>query len=569
MDPFIQLSYPYAQKAVLELLFLTVVAGALGPWVILRGLAFFAHAVGTAAFPGLVAADALAIAPQIGAAASATIVSAGAGVINPSDRNGTRTALWLTGSLAVGALVASDMGQGAAGVDSALFGSLLATSTGDLVLAGVAAVLALKAAVIAGPRWLSGGLLGRDVKRWDSLLLLLVALAAIAQLAACGALLASALLVLPAVAARPWVTRLPAWHLLTGFMAGLAAFGGLLIALSLDTPPGAAIAVCAGGLVAVSRIAHAGKRRPHRRLAAALTASLAVVLGGCGTGGQIAQAVATTPIVGDLVQSIAGKELQVKTLIPAGADPHEYEPKPSDIQALADTKVLFTSGSGMDTWASGLLSKAGGSARTVDLGASAPVKLAGTKPGEVDPHWFHDPANVAAAAGVIASALSAAYPAQANVFHARARVFAARALSLGAKARLCIERLTPSERMLVTDHDAFAYLAKSTGLHVVGTVIPSQSTASAPSARGLDRLAGQIKQLHVRAIFPERSVDPRLAKALATETGASSKTQLDGDTLGPTSSSASTWSGMWAGNVQRLTSALSGGRVNCQLGARS
>lgn len=565
MDPFSQLAYPYAQRAVVELALLAIIAGALGPWVVLRGLAFFAHAVGTAAFPGLIGAEALSVAPQVGAAASSAVVSAGAGVIRPGRESGTRTALWLTGALAAGALVASRMTSGTAGLDSALFGSLLATSTGDLLLAGLVALAAVKACLIAGPRWLAEGMLGRNSGQWDALLMGLTALAALAQLTASGALLASTLLVLPAVAARPWVHRLPGWHCLTLAFALVVAFAGLLLALSLDIPPGGAIALCAGASVVGSYLAKTAVRKPPVRGVLTAGALFVILLAGCAPASRAPIAVATTPIVGDLVRSVAGQDVPVKTLIPAGADPHDWEPRPSDIAALADARVLFSSGGGMDDWAKSLLSRAGGKADAVDLGEGLPVLLKGDKGDSIDPHWFHDPANVAAAAGVIAAALSKAVPADAGQFAQRANRLASGARRLQAQASACVAKLTPKERVLVTDHDAFAYLANRLGLRVEGTVIPSQTTAATPSARQLDDLAAKVRRLGVRAIFPERSADPRLAKALAAQAGASASAQLDADTL--RASPPQTWQAMWAGNVSRMVSALSGGRVACAIGA--
>ena len=65
------LSAPYMQRAIVEILLLAVLAGALGGWIVLRRLAFFTHSVGTAAFPGLVVAGAWGIAPQLAALVTA------------------------------------------------------------------------------------------------------------------------------------------------------------------------------------------------------------------------------------------------------------------------------------------------------------------------------------------------------------------------------------------------------------------------------------------------------------------------------------------------------------------
>ena len=62
---------PFVQRGVLEVLLLSGAGGLLGTWIVLRGLAFFAHAVGTAAFPGLVLADGLGFAAPLGALGAA------------------------------------------------------------------------------------------------------------------------------------------------------------------------------------------------------------------------------------------------------------------------------------------------------------------------------------------------------------------------------------------------------------------------------------------------------------------------------------------------------------------
>src|SRR6266567_4110926 len=70
-------SPPYMQRALLEVALLSIGAGLLGTWIVLRGLAFFTHAVGTATFPGLVLADGLGFAAVLGGAASALVFAAG------------------------------------------------------------------------------------------------------------------------------------------------------------------------------------------------------------------------------------------------------------------------------------------------------------------------------------------------------------------------------------------------------------------------------------------------------------------------------------------------------------
>src|SRR5436853_671851 len=103
-------SPPYMQRALLEVALLSVGAGLLGTWIVLRGLAFYSHAVGTAAFPGLVLADGLAFDARVGAlAAAAAFVVGVAGGGRRRDDTGSLTALVLVGALALGVILASDV----------------------------------------------------------------------------------------------------------------------------------------------------------------------------------------------------------------------------------------------------------------------------------------------------------------------------------------------------------------------------------------------------------------------------------------------------------------------------
>ena len=559
-----QLGYGYAQRAVVELTLLAAISGAVGPWIAMRSLAFFSHAIGTAAFPGLVAADALGASPMLGAGATAAVVAigAGGGKGRSSGSNSTKTGLWLTAALAAGALIASRQGVSSMAAQAALFGSLLTLTWMDLAVTGLVAVIAIVATVLGGPRWLDSGLTGANRPGWDRLLVVAVAAAAIAQLASAGSLLAAAMLVLPAIATRPWVRTIRWWQLATTAVALATGLAGLALSLGANLPPGASIAVVAGVIAFGS---HLLARPVARQLALAATSLLAAVgLVGCGGTSAPGGIVATTPIVGSIATSVAGGQLPVSVLVPSGADPHEYEPRPSDIEALAGAKLIVENG-GLDSWVSRLKQRSGSNGHLLNLSAAVPYPRPGEQPKTTDPHWFHDPRNVAAAAQAIAARLAQIDPANAANYRARAAKLGATARALDAAGRACTANLNPSERNLVTDHDAFGYLAQRLRLTVQGTLLPTQSTEAAASPQQLDSLVQKIRELKIKAIFPERALDPKLARSIASQTGASSNTQLDADTLGPAGSTDSTWAGMWKQNVTRLAASLSGGRVKCDL----
>src|SRR5439155_9941097 len=152
-------SPPYMQRALLEMALLSVAAGLLGTWIVLRGLAFYSHAVGAAAFPGLVLADGLGFAAPLGALGAALVFAAVVGQLARARRTryDNLTALALTGALALGVLLASDVFHSGTNVDTLLFGSLFLVEPRDVFLAAGASAIAAAASFALGPTWLASG----------------------------------------------------------------------------------------------------------------------------------------------------------------------------------------------------------------------------------------------------------------------------------------------------------------------------------------------------------------------------------------------------------------------------
>lgn len=257
---------PFLREALVELVLLGITGGLLGAWIVLRRLAFFTHAAGSATFPGLVAADASGISPTLAGIAVALGYAGGVERAGRERReHGEATALLLVAALAAGVILAGDVFESGAAVDRLLFGTLLGLERTDLVVAAVVAVLAAVAAVTLGRTWSAlafdadgARALGLPVARADLLLLALVAVAAVAAIPAVGALLVTAVYVLPAAAARLLTRSLRAfvaWALALAVAEGVA---GLYLAYWLDVPPGPPVAVL-GALVC---LAAAAARRP-------------------------------------------------------------------------------------------------------------------------------------------------------------------------------------------------------------------------------------------------------------------------------------------------------------------
>ncbi len=382
VDPF---SLPFFQRGVLEVLLLAVASGMLGTWIVLRGYAFFAHAAGTATFPGLVLADGLGFSASLGAFAAALLVAVLVGGLTRrrASGNDSATALVLAGALAIGVILASDVFHSQANVDRLLFGSLLAIDAADLRLAAAAGVAVLAASFLLGPRWLATGFSEQGTTdarpRSDVALVVLIALVAVAALAAVGALLATAILVVPAATTRLFCKRLPSWQVATVALAALEGVAGMWLAFQLDAPPGAAIAVLGGATFAVAAAARTLLRRAGRRALAVAGAARArprrLRRGDepDARGGRPV-VVATTTQLGDLARRIGGDRIDVRQILQPGSDPHQYELRPSDVAAVADADVVLLSGLGLDDWMrAGDQGRRIATPRSLDVGAHVPI----------------------------------------------------------------------------------------------------------------------------------------------------------------------------------------------------
>lgn len=266
-DPF---SDALMRRALLEVLLLAVVGGTLGCWVVLGGLSYAAESLAHGMLPGLVLA-ALAGAPLLLGGAAGILVAALAVAlvsrIPQAEQVGrdSAVAVAVTTLLGAGALLALSP-QTPVGLQSLLFGDVLGTSRADL-LAG-AALIALVLLALRATHWrlLAAGFdrgaaraLGVSPLVADAVLLALLALALLAAVQGLGNLLAVAVLVAPAAAARLLARRLAAAMALAVVLGALGGVGGLYLSYYASVAAGAAIA---GLLVATYLLARLATAAP-------------------------------------------------------------------------------------------------------------------------------------------------------------------------------------------------------------------------------------------------------------------------------------------------------------------
>lgn len=229
--------------------------------------------------------------------------------------------------------------------------------------------------------------------------------------------------------------------------------------------------------------------------------------------------VVTLPVFISMVQAVGGNLVSVTSIVPAGVDPHSYQPIPSDVREVAQAKAIFENGAGLETWMNNLIKSAGGAnapVYTLSEGLTASVQTAsGVETG--NPHFWLDPTDAIHYVQRIQQGLSERDPSHAVEYQANAKRYIGQIQDFDTWAKAQIAKIPVDQRKIVTFHDAFPYFGQHFGLTVVGVI--EKSPGREPSAKELADLVNQIESQQVKAIFNEPQFNPKLADSLAQEAG--------------------------------------------------
>jgi len=262
--------------------------------------------------------------------------------------------------------------------------------------------------------------------------------------------------------------------------------------------------------------------------------------------------VASFSILGDFVRNVGGDRVHVTTLVGPNSDAHVYEPTPADAKKVADAKLVFINGLGLEGWLPRLVQAAGGRATVV----TATFGIAPLRRGaDADPHAWQSVVNAKAYVANVRDALVAAAPADAESFRANAAGYLIKLDALDREVREAVAKIPQSRRKVISTHDAIGYFAAAYGIAFIAPL--GVSTESEASARDVAGIISQIKSEKIPAIFLENISDPRLIQRIAAETGAKVGGTLYSDSLTGEKGDVPTYIDLVRHNIKALTSALS------------
>ena len=289
-----------------------------------------------------------------------------------------------------------------------------------------------------------------------------------------------------------------------------------------------------------------------RRLAAlvlALFVAMAVAVGGpTGLGVSLAQPAAQARqvkvitgmgIVKDLVQQVGRDRVEVISVVPAGADPHTYQPTPRDIQAMQGARLAVWNGLGLDETASDLVAEQGLPDLTTVVLSAGITPMAGDEHADEDdeghaaghededdhghahaegnPHLWLDPGYAVRYIEAIRDALIEVDPAGADQYRANATAYIGEINALDAWAKTEVAKIPAERRKLVTFHDAFPYFAQHYGLELIGVVL--KSPGREPSAQEVAALVTEMKAHNIPVVFAEPQFNARILDLAARDAG--------------------------------------------------
>ena len=276
------------------------------------------------------------------------------------------------------------------------------------------------------------------------------------------------------------------------------------------------------------------------------------------------QVIASFSILADIVAQVGGDRVEVATLVPAMGDAHVFQPTPSDARRVATAGLLVSHGLNFEPWLDRLVAASGFRGQRIvasvgikprRMGSHAGHDHGPAKSGGVDdPHLWHDLPRMQAYIATIVTGLATADPAYAEDYRQRGAAYAAELKAVDDWAVAQFAPLPVAYRKVITQHDAFGYLADR---FQIAFLAPQGVTTDAEaSAEAVARLIRQVKRERVQALFFENIANPRLIEQIAREAKVKVGGRLYSDALSPPGGEADSFVKMYRLNITRLVEAM-------------
>lgn len=252
----------------------------------------------------------------------------------------------------------------------------------------------------------------------------------------------------------------------------------------------------------------------------------------------------------DFTKKIVGDKAEVINLVPAGTEPHDWEPSPTDIASLKEGDIFVYNGAGMEHWVEKIIDSIGTSnleiveaSYNLDIikddhhdDEDKHIEDSETKDereddhqleeahedehdhGEFDPHVWLSPIMAKAELKNIKDALVKVDASHASYYEANYEKYAKALDELDQAYQGALEKIPAEKKSIVVSHEAYAYLCEAYGLTQVG--IQGISAEAEPDAKRMAEITEFVKDNGVKVIFTEELLNSKIGDTIAKETGA-------------------------------------------------
>jgi zinc transport system substrate-binding protein len=236
--------------------------------------------------------------------------------------------------------------------------------------------------------------------------------------------------------------------------------------------------------------------------------------------------------IADMVQQVGGDYVDVTFVIPAGASPHTFEPKPSLVKKFSSARIFFMVGAGLEFWAEKFVSLAGPGLTTVVLSDGVSLihtaehhhehetehhfdesGISGRESKVANPHIWLNPLIAKTMVNKITAVLcDVDYP-HIKYYKQRSRNFSEKIDQLD---RLIKDRVANFKiKKYVSFHASWVYFARRYGFESAGVI--EAAPGRNPTPIQIKNIVATIKKYHIRAVFAEPQLNPRAAEVIARE----------------------------------------------------
>ena len=268
------------------------------------------------------------------------------------------------------------------------------------------------------------------------------------------------------------------------------------------------------------------------------------------------------PLLDDLAKNVGGEHVVVVPMMGEGADPHAFDPKPSDLIKADSSRLILASGKGLETY----LKKIGGNLQPgqeiFEVGRKIPslkVEVGAVfaccpnhSQGAIDPHWWHGISSMQRATRYLAAEFCRVDPENAAAYKANAKAYSKKLDELSNWAKEELSKIPRSDRSLATSHAAFGYFCREFGFKAVP--VQGLNREREPTPKYLGETVEVIKKQKIKAVFPEHFANDKVLKSMVRGTGVKLAGSLIADGVG--FGEAATYEGMMRHNVSTIVAAL-------------